>query len=491
MLNILSGTQVKVLDRAYISSENIESWQLMERAANQFADWLVQNFPDFGREVIIFCGPGNNGGDGLAIARLISETYKCVMVVFFEESGKCSADYQTNWRRLPNSVSRIFWRDFQSETVQNPIVIDGIFGVGINRPVEGVFLEGIRIINRMIGDKIAIDVPSGIPADDCLKGEAVKADYTVTFQFPKLSLLFPEHAAFVGKMLLKDIGIPEQFLGGMSEGRLYVQYKDIPSMHRRFNQFSHKGDFGRVLLIGGKTGKVGSMVLAAKATLRTGSGLVFVSVPSSEKQILQISVPEAMVADNSELRDLSKYDAIGIGPGWGLEIDPDYFAEILRSVKRPVVIDADGLNLLAKYPRLFDFVPSGSILTPHLKEFERIVSGVACHRDRLEKAMEFARKHQIYIVLKGAYTSISCPDGSQYFNSSGNKFMATAGSGDVLTGVLSSFLGQGYHPKQAALCGVFHHGMAGDLAGAKKNRGLIASDIIESIPETFVQMKLQ
>jgi ADP-dependent NAD(P)H-hydrate dehydratase / NAD(P)H-hydrate epimerase len=490
MLNILSGTQVKVLDRAYISSENIESWQLMERAANQFADWLAQNFPDFGREVIIFCGPGNNGGDGLAIGRLISHTYKCVTVVFFEESEKCSPDYQINWSRLPDSVTKVFWRDFQSGNIQNPIVIDGIFGVGINRLVEGVFLEGIRIINRMVGDKIAIDVPSGIPADSCLEGEAVKADYTVTFQFPKLSLLFPEHAAFVGKMVLKDIGIPEQFLDAKSEGRFFVQNKDIPTMHRRFHQFSHKGDFGRVLLIGGKTGKVGSMILAARAALRTGSGLVFVSVPSSEKQILQVSVPEAMVADNFELKDLSKYDAIGVGPGWGLEIDPDYFVEILRSIKRPVVIDADGLNMLAKYPHLFDFVPYGSILTPHLKEFERIVGSVACHRDRLEKARDLARKHQIYLVLKGAYTSISCPDGSQYFNSSGNKFMATAGSGDVLTGVLSSFLGQGYHPKQAVLCGVFHHGMAGDLAGVEKNRGLIASDIIEALPQTFVQMKL-
>lgn len=491
MLDILSGSKVKVLDKAYIQSEKIESWQLMECAATQFSDWLLESYPDSEREVIIFCGPGNNGGDGLAIARLISGFFKSITVVFFEDVEKCSSDYQVNWLRLPENLARIHWNDFRFENLQSPIFIDGIFGVGINRPVDGVFLEAIRMINQSIGAKIAIDVPSGIPSDSCLVGEAVKADFTLTFQFPKLSLLFPEHAGFVGRMVVKDIGITESFIASMSEGKFFVQAKDIPCLHRKFHEFSHKGDFGRVLLIGGKTGKVGSMVLASRAALRTGSGLVFVSVPQSERQIIQVSVPEAMVADSSELKDLSKYDAIGIGPGWGTEIDPDYFAEVLRSVKRPVVIDADGLNLLAKYPHLLDLVPPGSILTPHLREFERIAGVAECHQQRLERAKGIAQKYQVYLVLKGAFTSISCPDGSQYFNSSGNKFMATAGSGDVLTGVLSSFLGQGYHPKQAALCGVFHHGMAGDLAGAKKNRGLIASDIIESIPETFVQMKLQ
>lgn len=490
MLNILSGSTVRVLDKAYIQSEKIESWQLMERAATQFSDWLLENYPKSEREVIIFCGPGNNGGDGFAIARLISRFYNRVAVVFFEDHERCSPDYQINWGRLPENVARIHWNDFRSENLQSPIIIDGMFGVGINRPVDGVFLEAIRLINRLPGTKIAIDVPSGIPSDSCLVGEAVKADFTITFQFPKLSLLFPEHAGFVGKMIVGDIGISEQFIESLSEGKFFVQAKDIPALHRKFHEFSHKGDFGRVLLIGGKTGKVGSMVLASRAALRTGSGLVFVSVPNSERQILQVSVPEAMVADSSELKDLSKFDAIGIGPGWGTEVDPDYFAEILRSVKRPVVIDADALNLLARYLHLLELVPPGSILTPHLREFERIVGATECHQQRLESAKGIAQKYQVYLVLKGAFTSISCPDGSQYFNSSGNKFMATAGSGDVLTGVLTSFLGQGYHPKQAALCGIFHHGLAGDLACVKKNRGLIASDIVEAIPETLVQMKL-
>lgn len=491
MLSILSGSKVRVLDKTYIQSEKIESWQLMERAATQFSGWLMHTLPDSNREVIIYCGPGNNGGDGLAIGRLISEFYNRITIVFFEDHERCSPDYRINWGRLPEKISRVHWKDFRSKNFLNPIFIDGIFGVGINRPIDGVFLEAIRMINQLPGTKIAIDVPSGIPSDSCLVGEAVKADFTVTFQFPKLSLLFPEHSGFVGKMVVKDIGISEQFIESLSEGKFFVKAKDIPAFHQKFHEFSHKGDFGRVLLIGGKTGKVGSMVLASRAALRTGSGLVFVSVPHSERQILQFSVPEAMVADSSELKDLSKYDAIGIGPGWGTEIDPDYYGEILRSVKRPIVIDADALNLLAIYPDLLDLVPPGSILTPHLREFERIAGVTECHQQRLESAKGIARKYKVYLVLKGAFTSISCPDGNQYFNASGNKFMATAGSGDVLTGVLTSFLGQGYHPKHAALCGVFHHGLAGDLAAVRKNRGLIASDIIDSIPEAFVELQIQ
>jgi NAD(P)H-hydrate epimerase len=421
----------------------------------------------------------------------VSEFFTFVALVFFEDPEKCSPDYQTNWRGLPDHVSKVHWRDFDFEDLQDPIVIDGIFGVGMNRAILGHYLDAIRVFNQMPGTKIAIDIPSGIPADACREGEAVKADFTLTFQFPKLSLLFPEHADYVGKMVVKDIGIPEQFISSLSEGKFFVQSKDIPRLHRRYHQFSHKGDFGRILLIGGKAGKVGAMVLAAKAALRTGSGLVYVSVPSSERQIVQTTIPEVMVADSSELKDLSKYDAIGVGPGWGLEIDPDYFAEMLRSIARPMVIDADGLNLLAMYPHLRDYLPAGSILTPHLREFERLVGPVGCHKERLEKAFELAEKYQVYVVLKGAFTSITCPDGIQYFNSSGNKFMATAGSGDVLTGMLTSLLGQDYHPKNAAICGVFQHGLAGDLAAPVKNRGLIASDIVESIPRTFVELEIQ
>lgn len=490
MLDILSGSQVRLLDAASISAENIESWQLMERAAGTFAKWLADSFPDFDRPVVIYCGPGNNGGDGLAIARLIANQYRKISVVFFEEPEKCSRDYQINWRRLPDSIGKLSWESVVIDGILDPIVIDSIFGVGINRPIEGKYLQAVTRINQIKGARISVDIPSGLPSDDCLIGEAVKADFTVSFQFPKASLLFPEHASFVGQLVLQDIGIRDEIISSYSEGRFFVQSKDIPSLHKRFHQFSHKGDFGRVLLIGGQVGKIGSMVLASKAALRTGSGLVFVSVPESESQIIQVSVPEAMVSLKDKLEDLSQFDAVGIGPGWGLDIDPDYFEKILRSISAPIVIDADGLNLLAKYSRLLEYLTPGSILTPHLKEFERLVGPAICHKDRLAKAKEFAARHSVYLVLKGAFTAISCPDGNVYFNSSGNKFMATAGSGDVLTGMLTSLLGQGYHPRNAAICGVFHHGMAGDMVAKQQNRGLIASDIVEAIPKTFVELNI-
>lgn len=490
MLNILSGNRVRYLDAAYVEAQGISSWQLMERAAVQFANWFIGNFSESQKPVLIFCGPGNNGGDGVAIARLISERFSDVTLIHLESPESCSLDFQHNWGRLPQRVATLPWDSWEHYSSSDTIVIDGIFGVGINRPVEGKYALAIKAINELPGTKVSIDIPSGIPADACLEGTAVRADFTVTFQFPKLSLMFPEHASNVGEMVLLDIGFEESFVDPFSEGKYFLRETDIPPFHKVFHGFSHKGDFGRVLLIGGSTGKIGAMVLAARAALRTGSGLVSVSIPQPERQILQIAVPEAMVTVKLLREELSGFDAIGIGPGWGTAIDPLEFEAILNATKRPVVVDADGLNALAKNPHLLDFLPAESILTPHLKEFERLAGPCSCHRDRLEKAREYAATHRVYLVLKGAFSVISFPNGKQYFNSTGNKFMATAGSGDVLTGMLTSFLGQGYSSKNAVLCGVFHHGMAGDLAGFQKNRGLIASDIVEAIPSTFVELNL-
>lgn len=488
MLDIISGNRVSELDKAFVKSEGISSWDLMERAAISFCNWFKIGFENENKKIFVFCGPGNNGGDGLAIARLLEMEGFGVTVLIFEDSVNCSQDYQINFKKLPIGVRVLGYRDFDFNQVHGNICIDAIFGVGVNRPLSGKFLETINSLNQCNSEKISIDMPSGVPSDGILVGTAFKADFTCTFQFPKLGLLLPEHADFTGKIEVLDIGIPSSFLESFGQKRHFVQKQDIPHLHRHFNGFSHKGDFGRILLVGGSKGKMGAILLSARAAMRCGSGLVHVQAPTEERLILQIGAPEVMVANDQVIEHLGDFDAVGIGPGWGTDIEPDDFRMILTSFKFPIVVDADGLNLLSRNKNLLEFLPQNSILTPHLKEFERLVGPCQNHIERLQKALDFSSKFGVYLVLKGAFTSISCPDGSQYFNSSGNKYMATAGAGDVLTGMLTSFLGQGYKPLDAAICGVFHHGLAGDLASKDKRKGLIASDIIDSIPRTFLEL---
>ncbi|MCS4435949.1 NAD(P)H-hydrate dehydratase [Aquiflexum gelatinilyticum] len=491
MLEIIEGNRVSELDKAFAKSEGMSSWDLMERAAISFFNWFKLHFTNFPNEIFIFCGPGNNGGDGLAVARLLEMDGFKVAVVTFEDFLNCSQDYQINFTKLPLGIKVLVYESLEFDLLKNCICIDAIFGVGVNRPLSGKYLKTINSLNKVNAKKIAIDLPSGIPADTILEGDAFQADFTCTFQLPKLGLLIPEHADFTGKIEVLDIGIPEPFLTSFSQKKYYVQKKDIPSFHRKFNNFSHKGDFGRILLIGGDQGKMGAILLCSRAALRTGSGLVHVLAPLDERLVIQVGAPEVMVVNDFSLSDLGIFDAIGIGPGWGLEVDPNYFEMILQSFNSPVVIDADGLNILSKNPNLLKAIPPNSILTPHIKEFERLAGPFKDQIERLEKAREFSINHKVFLVLKGAFTCITCPDGSQYFNSSGNKYMATAGSGDVLTGMITSFLGQGYDSLSAAICGVFQHGLAGELASVKKRRGMVASDILETIPQTYLNLDIE
>lgn len=485
MLSIISGKKVSALDKAFIQFEGISSLDLMENAAQSFCNWFYGQFPYIDQALFVFCGPGNNGGDGLAIARLLSDYSGKITLIYFAEEKDCSKDYQANFNRLPHNVEKIHIYDFDFEIGSSSIILDCIFGVGINRPVEGMYKEAIEKLNGFDAFKVSVDIPSGMPSDNLLEGEAFMADFTITFQFPKLSLLFPEHAKYSGKVEVVDIGIPNDFLKNYADQKFFVEQSDIPSFHKKFHGFSHKGDFGRVLMIGGSAGKAGAILLASKAALRTGSGLVHALVPHQERLVLQVAIPEVMLYNFKDFDTFDEFHAIGIGPGWGADVDISFFDNLLRKYSKPVVIDADGLNALARNPGLLNIIPKYSILTPHLKEFERLVGTCENQSDRLEKARNFASQFSVYLVLKGAFTSISCPDGNQYFNSTGNSYMATAGSGDVLTGMITSFLGQGYSSLNAALCGVYHHGLAGELASKKLRRGLIASDIIQKVPETY------
>lgn len=498
MQKIIPGSEVSKLDEKYIHDKNLNSFDLMERAAGAFCDWYIRHF---GAEsaLSVFCGTGNNGGDGLAIARMLYDKGYEVNVFYIGDLTMSSKDFHLNFEILPDQIAikKVSPADFTS--LESEVLIDAVFGVGINRPLSGDYLSLVKEMNAYPAIKIAVDLPSGLPADEVLEGEAFKADYTLSFQFPKLSLLFPEHAGFSGKLQVVDIGIDPCYFDDFQDQTFYVQRQDLYSRHKKFDRFSHKGTFGKVLLIGGSYGKMGSIRLSSQAALRTGSGLVSCFVPRCGVEIVQISIPEVMV-ENSEgefaiskkgLHGLDRFDALGVGPGMGTSGEAKECLEfILQDFQKPTVLDADALNILSSNPHLLVLLRENVLLTPHLVEFERLVGRCANHKERIQKASEFSKKNHCVLILKGANTVISTPDGSQFFNSSGTHYMATAGAGDALTGVLTSFLGQGYTPTNAAICGVYHHGLAGELAADATLRGTTATDIIEKIPKSFLKLNI-
>lgn len=485
MLKILSGSDVSSLDSNHTKEKGFSSHVLMEKAALGFVDWWLNR--NFSKDVpvAIFCGAGNNGGDGLAIARLLSKhDYRVVVFFCFSPDATLSLDCQKNWDLLPSTIEKVPWGNFQPDDFG--VLVDAFLGVGLKGKLREDAKAVISKINSFTGKIISVDIPSGLPSDQSCTNECVRGDVTVTFAFPKLSLMFPEHASFSGELVLVDIGIEEEEYSKYYSDYYYLQEKDVPVFHKKFNRFSHKGDFGKVLLVAGNRGKMGAAILASKSALRCGSGLVTCLVPKTETTAIHCSVPEAMCVFE-DLVDISGFDAIGIGPGIGLD-QTHLLEKVLTTFKHPIVLDADALTLLSQSPYLFAQLPKGSILTPHLGEFERLFGKCENHLERLKKAKAFCLKHEVNIVIKGANSVLSLSDGRQIFNSSGSKFMATAGMGDVLTGMLTSFLGQGYSPEQAMICGVFQHGLAGELAGEDKLRSTIATDLIEAIPSTFKRL---
>ena len=488
MQKILSGNQVKELDSLHLKLSGRQSYELMEAASQAFVDWFLNQDFSTSSCVIIAVGAGNNGGDGLAIARLLAEqSFSVSILQCFESSGKLSPDGFLNYSKLPASIELIPFENW--DFPENSILIDSFLGVGWTGGLRPQAVKYISRLNEFKGKVISIDIPSGLPSDEIATGPVVKADFTVSFEFPKLALILPEHALFVGELVVLKIGIVDEAYREIDSSIYYIEEKDIPSLHKTYNRFSYKGDMGKILLVGGSPGKMGALILCAKSALRTGSGLVTCHMEDSERFIIQAAVPEAM-ASWGLIPNPEFYDAVGIGPGWGIENRERLFRQFLQDFKKPIVVDADGLNILARNPDLLSLLPKNSILTPHIGEFSRLTGLAKDHLDRLEKGKRFAIDNELILVLKGANTVISLPDGRQLVNSSGTKYMATGGSGDVLTGMITSFLGMGYSPENAAVCGVFHHGLAGEIASKTKKRSMIASDIIEAISATYLQLNI-
>lgn len=488
-MQILSSEQIRQWDLYTIKNEPVSSINLMERAAAGCFDWLKEN-RYLNNSFVIFCGKGNNGGDGLALARMLYAQHSIVSVYVLETGQQGTPDYETNLERLKGAGIEIIIIEKEERFPSvplNTIIIEALFGTGLSRPLEDIPAKLIKHINLLANKVIAIDMPGGLFADKRSGSNAIiKATYTLSFQCYKLALLIPENEKYFGRVHILNIGLLPDYLNSTETIYEYIEESNITTIYKPRKAFSHKGSFGHALLIAGSYGKMGAAVLSAQACLRTGSGLLTCAVPGCGYTIMQISVPEAMViTDENEQNissvaaDLLRYDAIGIGPGLGTAKETqEAFRQIIVRNDKPVVIDADGLNILSLNAEMLSEIPHSSILTPHPKEFDRLFGDCAGDFERLQLAINKAVEWKLIIVLKGHHTAITMPSGKCYFNSTGNPGMATGGSGDVLTGILTSLLAQGYAAEHAAILGVYLHGLAGDFAALHKSEeALIASDI--------------
>lgn len=492
---------VKELDAYTIEHEHIASIDLMERAARALTAAVLERYSGCG--FAVFAGPGNNGGDGLAVARMLAAEGHSVAVWLINPKWKLSPDCAVNLERLKNTtVSVVEVKEAFSMPAlkKDTVIIDALFGSGLNKHVSGsVFADVINGINASGCRVVAVDMPSGLLGEKNhpLEGVVVSATDTLTLHFPKLSLLMPENAPFVGNISILDIGLSQEGIDREPSPLHFTDEKDIKKLFRPRARHAHKGNFGRALLVAGSRGMAGASVLAARAALRSGVGLLTVHVPACNNPIVQISVPEAMTSIDSndccfsDRIDSSRYNAVAVGPGLGqFKESEEALYNLIKNNTAPLVLDADALNILSRNKEWLSLLPKGSVLTPHPGEAERLFGKFADRYATIGAVCEMARKYDTVILLKGAYTTIVAPDGNIYFNSTGNPGMATGGSGDVLTGIILALLAQGYESVDAARMAAYMHGLAGDLAVAVFGEtALVAGDIVNYLPKAWLSFK--
>jgi NAD(P)H-hydrate epimerase len=497
-MKIFTSAEIREIDAATIRLEPVTPAGLMERAATT----LFQRIKDIvapERKITVFAGTGNNGGAGLVLARLMHEDGYVVRVFVVEIGAAHSSEFRLNAERLERSgIVPVILADPDQFPVisREDVIIDAIFGTGLRKSPAGVAAGVIRRINAAGAFVISVDVPSGLFCEDnsaVERDSIVRASKTITFQFPKLSFMFAGNGDFTGEWEVIDIGLHSDTISSMSTPYHYILRETVRPLLRERNKFDHKGHFGHVLLIAGSYGKAGAATLSAGAALRTGAGLVTVHTPSSTVLALQAALPEAMVSPDpgkgnvTVIPDLEPYAAIGAGPGLGTDPDTGVaLRELLESANAPLILDADALNLLARNRDWLDLLPPMTVLTPHPGEFRRLAETDKTDYNLLQEQVAFAARHRCVVVLKGAHTSVALPDGRVFFNSTGNPGMATGGSGDVLTGMITSLIAQGYEPGDAAITGVYLHGLSGDIAlRIHSEESVIAGDILMNIGRAF------
>lgn len=498
-MKLLSASQLKYLDQSTIEQKPIASIDLMEKAAAECAKWILTHLTN--ENFVIFAGKGNNGGDGLAIARLLFQQGKEVAVFIVENSSQFSADCLTNLERLPKEIALAYLNentDFSLSFPQDCAIIDAVFGLGLSRELPQWIQHLLKLLNQQKALRIAIDLPSGMFADPPQKPSThiFRADYTLTFHKPKINMLLPSVGNFVGKIVVLDIGLLTELEQTLESNYFLNTLSFIRSLYHQKQPraiFSHKGTYGHALLVAGSYGKGGAAILAAKACMNSGVGLLSVLTPKCNYVSLQTSIPEAMYLPNDDDSHLTafpntpNFEAIGIGCGIGTHPETATMLKLaIQNTTRNLVLDADALNILSENPTWLSFLPPQTILTPHPKELTRLIGTWQDETECMHKMLDFAQRYNCLLLLKGAFSRIATPEGKIYFNTTGNPAMASAGMGDALTGIITALLAQGYLPQEALSIGVFVHGLAADLyIEATHSPYLTASQLISHLGEAF------
>ena len=498
-MKLFTSAQIHELDKYTIENEPIKSIDLMERAAKAITQAITEVWGSQ-TPVIIFAGPGNNGGDALAVGRMLCDKGYDVCAYLFNVSGSLSEDCIINRKRLFDKKSKALievTQEFEPPQLEaGTLVVDGLFGSGLNKPLAGGFASLVKYINASPAQVVSIDIPSGLMTEDNtynVRTNIIRANLTLTLQLPKLSFLFPESQMYIGRLKILDIRLSKQGIDKIDANYTLIEENDIRPRLLHRDPFAHKGKMGNALIIAGSYGMGGASVLATKACLRAGAGKVTTHTPKRNSLLLQISVPEAIIQFDreetifSEAVDTEDFNAVGIGPGLGTS-EQTAIAIIaqLRRTQCPIVADADAINVIANHRAWLQQLPKGIIMTPHPKEFDRLEGPSTDSYERLMKARDLAQRLHGYILVKGHHTSLCLPDGHIMFNSTGNAGMATAGSGDVLTGIITGLLARGYKHEDACVVGMYLHGLAGDIAARELGvESVIASDLIQYIPQAF------
>jgi ADP-dependent NAD(P)H-hydrate dehydratase / NAD(P)H-hydrate epimerase len=499
MLPLLISSQIHEADAYTIANEPISSVDLMERASKAFVGWFCNHFQEKKKAITVYCGTGNNGGDGLAIARMLNEhQYKNLNVVVARFSDKASDDFNTNFKRLQQTgipLKEIKPGESLPDA-NSPIIIDALLGTGLNKPLEGDYKRLVNYINSLKSIVVSVDVPTGFFSEGEMPADAIviRADLVITFQQPKINFLLPDSAPYIDCWEAVNIGIDEKFVRSLNSSSQAVEEKDIRALLKPRHRFSNKGTYGHALIIAGKDETMGAALLSAAACAYAGAGLTTACVPKSGLTALNTYMPELMAVIRSGAEvpaiEWDKFSSIGIGPGLGNQDDAmGLLADVLANYEKPIVVDADALNLLAAHKELWAELPENSILTPHMKEFDRLFGAHSNWWARIQTGLQKARLHKIYILLKNDYTITITPQGMVYFNTSSNPAMATGGMGDVLTGIITSLLAQKYSPEEACVIGAYIHGKAGDeLSRPNRLNVVMPAQLAARLPATMAKL---
>ncbi|QNL52696.1 NAD(P)H-hydrate dehydratase [Olivibacter sp. SDN3] len=483
---------MRAADVYTIENEPISSIQLMERASAAFVEKLASLLPLDGLSVLVCCGTGNNGGDGLAIARLLYQVYAAdVYVWIIMYNDRKTEDFEVNYQRLralPIPIKEIAEAESYPDVNQD-VIVDAMLGSGLNKPLAGNWLALANYLNQTGKRTIAVDIPTGMAADGNIAAtwSSIIAEDVITFQRPKISFVFPESARLMKRFHVVDIGLNEKFIERLPSDFIEVTNQDIREILKERSPFSHKGTFGHGLIVAGSENTMGAALLSAEACLFTGAGLSTLCVPKSGFLAMNTRLPEVMLLERGKQIDVVKYNALAIGPGLGTgEKERKLLKELIFTESLPaLVLDADALNILSIEKELLNHLPMGTILTPHMREFDRLFGASDNWFERVSKAKEEASKRNLMIILKNRFTFIAAPDGKVYVNFTGNPGMASGGMGDALTGILVSLLAQGYTSSEAAILGCYLHGRAGDLLAEEGFAVIPASQLIQKLPSTL------